>query len=171
MPNIDSNPSDENYIYSKLLNIRDQAKKLRVEVLSVTFDQPLWQKSVGVIEEADLRIVCRLGGFQMIMSFLGSIGNFMKGSGIEGLFIEVHAESTVNHTMSRRAFSRALHTHFLTEAVLVTLLLKKIFDSHVIEAKIFKEQLTEDFENSDIANKEVFLEVELCSYENGKQKK
>ena len=115
LPNIDSNPTDENYIYSTLLNIRDQAKKLRVEILSVTFDQPLWQKSVGVIEKADPRIVCRLEGFQMITSFLGSIRNFMKGSGIEGLFIEVHAEITVNHTMSRKAFSRALHTHFLTE--------------------------------------------------------
>ena len=115
LPNIDSNPTDENYIYSTLLNIRDQAKKLRVEILSVTFDQPLWQKSVGVIEKADPRIVCRLEGFQMITSFLGSIGNFMKGSGIEGLFIEVHAEITVNHTMSRKPVSRALHTHFLTE--------------------------------------------------------
>ena len=115
LPNIDSNPTDENYIYSTLLNIRDQAKKLSVEILTVTFDQPLWQKSVGVIEKVDPRIVCRLEGFQMITSFLGSIENFMKGSGIEGLFIEVHAESTVNHTMSRKAFSRALHTHFLTE--------------------------------------------------------
>ena len=105
----------------------------------------------------------------MIMSFLGSIGNFMKGSGIEGLFIEVHAEITVNHTMSRKAFSRALHIHFLTEGVLVTLLLEKIFDSHAIEAKVFKEQLTEDFKNSDIANKEVLLEAELCRYESGKQ--
>ena len=53
----------------------------------------------------------------MIMSFLGSIGNLMKGSVIEDLLIEVHAENTVNHTVSGKVFSRALCAHFLTEAV------------------------------------------------------
>ena len=37
LPNIDLNPSDENYIYSILLYICKQASKLRVEVPSVTF--------------------------------------------------------------------------------------------------------------------------------------
>ena len=32
-----------------------------------------------IIEEANLRIVCRLGGFQMMMSSLGNIRNLMKG--------------------------------------------------------------------------------------------
>ena len=49
-PIIDLNPSDENCVYSTLLYICDQANKLRVEVPSVTFDQPLWQKSVSIIE-------------------------------------------------------------------------------------------------------------------------
>ena len=75
---IDSNPSEENCIYSTLLYIRDQANKLRVEFPYVTLDQPLQQKSVSIIAEDNLRIVCRLGGFHMMMSFLGSIGNFMK---------------------------------------------------------------------------------------------
>ena len=61
--------SDENCIYSTLLYTS--------------------RKSVCIIEETNLRIVCRLGGFHMVMSFLESIGNLMKGFGIEDLIIQV----------------------------------------------------------------------------------
>ena len=74
-----------------------------------------------IIEEANLRIVCRLGGFQMMMSFLG-IRNLMESSDID-LFIEVYVENTINHIMSGKAVSRALSIQFLTKTILVTLLL------------------------------------------------
>ena len=163
-PIIDLNPSDENCIYSTLLYICDQANKLRVEVPSVTFDQPLCQKSVGIIEEAKLEIVCRLGGFHMMMSFLGSIGNLMKGSSIEDLLIEVYAENTVSHIMSGKAVSRALRAHFLTEAVLVSLLFEHVFDDNKIESQHFNEHVTEALHHDDTGNKDTFLETKLCRY-------
>jgi len=49
-------------------------------------------KAVGIIENAGLNMVCRLGGFHTLMSFLRSLGNAMKGSGLEELFAEVYAE-------------------------------------------------------------------------------
>ena len=58
------------------------------------------------------------------MSFLGSIGNLMKGSGLEDLFAEVYAEHTVSHIMSGKAVSRALRAHFFTETALISLLLE-----------------------------------------------
>ena len=61
------------------------------------FDQPLWLKASGIIEESQLNIVCRLGGFHTMTSFMGSIGALMKGSGLEGLLGEVYAENTVGH--------------------------------------------------------------------------
>ena len=51
LPIIDLNPSDENCIFSTLLFIIDQAKKLNVEIPSVTFDQPLWLKATGIIQD------------------------------------------------------------------------------------------------------------------------
>ena len=86
-PIIVLNPLDENCIYPTLLYICDQENKLRVEIPSITFDQLLWQQSVGIIAVANFTIVSRIDGFDMMMSFLGSIGNLMKGSGIEDLFI------------------------------------------------------------------------------------
>ena len=75
----------------------------------------MWQKSVGISGEAHLRIVA----FHVKWSFLGSIRNLMKRSGIEDLFIEVHAENTVSQGK--------LFEEPCTEAVLVTLLLEKGF--------------------------------------------
>ena len=112
LPITDLNPSDENCIFSTLLFIIDQAKKLNVEIPSVTFDQPLRLKATWIIQEAKLNIVCRLRGFHTMMSFLGSSGELMKGLGLEDLFGEVYAKHSVTHMMSDKAVSRALRAHF-----------------------------------------------------------
>ena len=51
----------------------------------VTFDQPLYVKAVEIVESShDLKqkLFIRLGGFHLLMSYLGSIGNIMDGSGL-----------------------------------------------------------------------------------------
>ena len=59
-----------------------------------------------------------------MMSFLGSMDNLMKGSGIEELFAETHAANSVVHMMSGKAVSRALRAHLLTGSALTTLLIE-----------------------------------------------
>ena len=125
---IDLNPSDESCIYSTLMFIIKQANLMKIMVTSVAFDQHLWLKAVGIIEDANLPIVCCLGGFNTLMSFLGSLGNLMKGSGLEELFSQVYREHTVVHMISGIAILRALRAHFLAESALVTLLTKDTFD-------------------------------------------
>ena len=82
----------------------EQVKRMRVPVPCVTFDQPLWLKACGIIEEAGLDIVARLGGFHTLMSYLGAIGKVMKGFRIEELFNEVYAENTVQHISLAKPF-------------------------------------------------------------------
>ena len=74
LPILDLNPNDESCIYSRLRFIEDQSKQLRIYTPCVTFDQPLWLKATGIIKDQNLKIVWRLGGFHMLMSFLGSVG-------------------------------------------------------------------------------------------------
>ena len=83
-------------MYSTLLFV---IKGLRIGILTpcITFDQPLWLKAMSIIKEKDLDIVCRLGGFHMLMSFLGGIGKLMVGSGLEEVFEEIYSEDTVKH--------------------------------------------------------------------------
>ena len=123
LPIIDLNPSDESCIYSTQLFTEEQAKLLNVNIPCITYNQPLWLKATGIINDANLNIACRLGGFHTLMSFLGSVGNMMKGSGLEGLFTDVYAEHSAIHMMSGKAFSTALHAHFLTESAVMTLIL------------------------------------------------
>ena len=43
-----------------LLFIEEQAKQLNVNTPCVTFDQPLWLKATGIINDVNLNILCRL---------------------------------------------------------------------------------------------------------------
>ena len=119
LPIIDLSSSDETCLYSTLLFIKDEAKKKKIEVPCITFDQPLWQKAVGIVEDKNLDIVCRLGGFHTFMSFLGSVGKVMMGSGLEELFEEVYSEDTVKHMISGKAYARSLRAHLMTQSALV----------------------------------------------------
>ena len=122
LPIIDLNPNDESCIYSTLLFVIEQAKRMRIPVPCVTFDQALWLKAYCIIEEAGLDIVARLGSFHTLMSYLSVIGKVMKGSEIEELFNEVYAENTVRRIISGKAVSRALRAHLLAESALSSIL-------------------------------------------------
>ena len=45
-------------------------------------------------------VVLRLGGFHLQMSFLGSIGHLMAGSGLQELLETVYAGNSVKHMIS-----------------------------------------------------------------------
>jgi len=65
--------------------------------------------------------VIRLGGFHTQMSFLGSIGHLMEGSGLQELLEVVYAGNTVGHMLSGKAVSRAVRGHLLVDAALNTM--------------------------------------------------
>ena len=126
LPKIDLSPSNESYIYSTLLFVISQAKKLKVHTPCITFDQPLWLKAFNIAHAENLQIACRFGGFHTLMSFLGSIGTLMKGPGLEDLFAKVYVENSITHMISGKAIARATRTHTLAESALMSLLMQEI---------------------------------------------
>ena len=126
LPIIDLNPSDDTCIYSTLIFVRDQCRRYNIKNPCITFDQPLWLKAVEIIEEKSLHIVCRLGGFHTLMSFMGSIGTMMQGSGLSECLETIYGANAVTHMLSGKAFSQALRGHFLVEAALVSKLIKPL---------------------------------------------
>ena len=72
LPIIDLDPSNPTCIFSTLKFVESQASALGIKTPCITFDQPLWYKAVSIIENENLNVVCRLGGFHLLMSFLGS---------------------------------------------------------------------------------------------------
>ena len=125
---LDVNPSDETCIYPTLFFVIKEGQRIGIVTPCITFDQPLWLKAMGIIKEKDLNTVCRLRGFHMLMSFLGSIGKLMIGSGLEEVFEEIYSEDTVKHIFSGKAVARALQAHMLTQSALISHLLNSLVD-------------------------------------------
>ena len=123
LPIIDLQSSNPTCIF-----IVHQAEKLGIKTPCVTFDQPLWYKALAIIEEQNLNVVCRLGGFHLLMSFLGSIGHLMGGSGIDELLEQVYASNVIHHILSGKAFARAIRGHFLIHTVLQTLMIEDLVE-------------------------------------------
>jgi len=65
----------------------------------VTFDQPLYIKAAEIVAAStDLsNVVVRFGDSHLLMSYLGSIGFIMGGSGTEAVWETVYAAGTVTH--------------------------------------------------------------------------
>ena len=135
----------------------DQAKRFGVKTPCITFDQPLWLKATAIIHNENLPIVCRLGGFHTLMSFLGSIGKIMEGSGLEDLFSEVYAENSVAHIFSGKAIARAIRAHILAQSVLNTLLLVDVKENNEIDFSKLQ-NFYDDALRSDIGS-EKFMEL------------
>lgn len=83
-----------------------------------TFDQPLYCKALTILQSLPLdsnlkHVVLRLLGFHMEMSFLGSIGHLVAGSGLNELLKIVYASNTVRNMLTGKAVSRAVHDHMM----------------------------------------------------------
>ena len=63
------------------------------------------------------------------MSFLGSIGHLMAGTGIQELLQVIFTGNTVSHILSGKAVARAIRGHLLLDSVLHTLLLSNVFET------------------------------------------
>ena len=104
-----------------------------IDTPCITFDQPLWLKAVEITKSKSMNVVCRLGGFHLLMSFLGSIGKVMECSGISELFQVVYSSATAVHMMSGKAYARALRGHFLVQSALELIIFQLISPSSLIE--------------------------------------
>ena len=137
LPFINLDPTKLDTIYSALCFAQDQIA--RQDTLwngvdqnnkmlgAVTFDQPLYAKAYDIIKaSSDLdRIILRLGGFHLLMSYMGSIGFIMKGSGLKCLCSTVYAPKSVDHMLTGHAYARALRCHFLNSAALTKLMIEE----------------------------------------------
>ena len=126
LPIINLKPSDETCLCSTLLFVSELCSRYGMGTPCITFDQPLWIKAVEIATNKSLHILCRLGGFHTLMSFLGSIGTLMKGSGLTECLQTIYGENAVTYVESGKAISRALRGHFLVQSALYGLLLDEI---------------------------------------------
>ena len=133
LPIIDLHPTKETCIYSTLLFIHEQVKISNIVTPCITFDQPLWLKALEITKSKSMNVVCRLGGFHLLMNFLMSIGKVVECSGISKLFQVVYSSATAVHMMSGKAYARALRAHFLVQSALELIIFQFISPLSLIE--------------------------------------
>lgn len=125
LPFINSPPSDLDTLYTALKYASEDSSTLGLTACLVTMDQPLCLKSREIVAaNAPLlnNIEMILGGFHMLMSFLGSIGRIMAGSGLKDLLCCVFAPNWVDKMLSGKAYSRAVRGHLLVQATLAQII-------------------------------------------------
>ncbi len=115
LPFINSPPSEYSTIRTALQYALKNCQEIGATVCFVTFDQPLYLKA-REITFGDIMV--RLGGFHLLMSFLGCIGHTMAGSGLKDVLCQVFAANSVDKMLTGHAYSRAVRGHLLVQLVL-----------------------------------------------------
>ncbi|XP_076040412.1 glutamate--cysteine ligase isoform X1 [Oratosquilla oratoria] len=113
LPFTNAPPTNYDTIYTVLNQAVEKCNELKQQSCFVTFDQPLYIKARDIVEicgqDSHLNnVIVRLGGFHLLMSFMGAIGFIMNGSGIKELFSTVYASTSVEKMLTGHAYARAL---------------------------------------------------------------
>ena len=94
------------------------------------------------------------------MSFLGSMGSVMEGSGLSEATETIYGVDAIQHIMSGKAVSRALRSHMLIYPALTTKIISKFLPAYI------NENIPDDEGQSIIEDKEVgSVETEAQNYE------
>jgi hypothetical protein len=139
LPFVNLPPSSLDAIYTVLKFAANECKKYGQQTCFVTFDQPLYVKAVDIvaasISDNELSsVIVRLGGFHLLMSFMGAVGYIMGGSGLKELWSLIYAVDSVEKILNGHAYARALRAHFLTQLALIIFILRKAeIDDLIIE--------------------------------------
>ena len=146
LPMIDLTPSDPTCVRSTLEYVVDHASRYNTTPV-ITFDQQLWWIAYMVIETQPKasplhQIILILGGFHTEMSFLGSIGSLMAGSGLKEVMSQVYAEGSIDHMLSGKAVARAVRAHLLVDSALNTIATAQMLGIPV--PRIFSEDSSSD---------------------------
>ena len=128
---IDLDSSDPSCIYTTMKFVSSHARRHDATPI-LTFDQHLYWKALTIIQSqpdgSHLKgMVLRLGGFHMQMSFLGSIGHLMAGSGLQERIEVVFTGNALRHMLTGKAISRAVRGHMLVDVALKTILVAKAY--------------------------------------------
>lgn len=131
LPFINAPPTDYSTIYTSLLFAVSKSNSCNQATTIVSFDQPLYWKARDIVATAfsnssPKSIVIRLGGYHLLMSYLGAVGYIMDGSGLADALKVIYAENSVEKMLQGHAYSRAVRAHFLVYVTLAKIIMDLI---------------------------------------------
>lgn len=130
LPFIYLKATDNTTLYSAMIFGLKEAKKIGQKNVFFTFDQQLYIKAREILADVEFNLVecdhdmshvfIRLGGFHLIMSFLGCIGKVMDASGLREAWATIYADKSTEKMLTGKNYARSLRANFYTEAALLT---------------------------------------------------
>lgn len=75
------------------------------------------------------KIILRLGGFHLLMSFFGAISFIMQGSGLKEVLSLIYAPNSLDKMLNGHAYARAVRAHTLLHLALATIILKEMIEN------------------------------------------
>ena len=127
---IDGDPNHPSKICTAILRCIGKEKP---NISVITFDLPIWLKSVDLILSRNFPIILRLGEFYLLKSFLGTFGAIFADSGLRDIVQliypgEIAADSIVNGN----SYDKAIKVHFLIEAAII---------QHVVRRRVYRRRV------------------------------
>lgn len=149
LPFINASPSNYSTLYTALENAAKIVVKDGMKTLIVTFDQPLYIKARDIVEATlfdQVLVVVRLGGFHLLMSFMGCIGQIMAGSGIKEILSLIYAEGSVDKILNGHSYARSVRAHIILQQVLSIIIMDELKKENEEFQKLLENEddLTED---------------------------
>ena len=113
IPFLRLNSSSPDATYSSLLFAIYECQKNNQRTYIVTFDQPLYAKATKMAASFGphcelTSVVVGLGGFHMLISFMGTVGYIMSGTGLKELWALIYAPQSIDKMLNRHSYARAL---------------------------------------------------------------
>ena len=110
---INLDPSNLSTIYTTLNFAQTQCEKYGLRVFPVTFDQSLYIKSTEIVASTQCldKVIMHLGGFHLLMSYLGSIGHIMTDNRLADLWESVCESISCTYVLWSRLFSCTSCSH------------------------------------------------------------
>ena len=116
-PIIDGNPNHHSTIYVSLLQCIEKEKP---NIPVITFDLPLWLKSIDMIISQNLPIIPRLGGFHLLKPFLGTFGAIFVDIGPRDIVQLVYpGEIAADSILNEKSYDKAIRAHFLIDTAII----------------------------------------------------
>uniref|UniRef100_UPI00358F51C3 uncharacterized protein n=1 Tax=Myxine glutinosa TaxID=7769 RepID=UPI00358F51C3 len=139
---IEGDPNDHRTIFTTL---KECMRLSGDKVARVIFDLPIWLKAVDIIKQTNLPIIPRLGGFHLLKSYLGSLGNIMADSGLLELLQLIYPGSTTaDHILNGGCFDKAIRAHLLIYASICQHVMKHAFtEEELSEMRTFMKMVAD----------------------------
>lgn len=118
-----TSPTEYSTVYSVMVAVNDMMEHLEQRYAVITFDQANYKIAKEIQwkrPEQYKDTIIRLGGFHILLNFLGTVGKMCASAGLPQLITEssIYSETTTNSVIKGKQFSRGVHIHKLVHETL-----------------------------------------------------